>query len=994
MGTFRISAVLALLFAGTLALHSQDVKPPASQQPPAKTAPAIQQVLPTYEGQSVASVEIDGDPDLNQAKLKPFLALKAGDKFSQAKVDQSVAALKATGRFKDVQVQLVPEIKGVRIMLVVQPGIYFGMYRFTGALSQFSYSQLLQVSNYPPEGPYSDSDVNAASAALVRFFQRNGFFQARVNPTLATDRSHGLANVDFVTTLGRKAKFGKVTLEGTSPEETAHLQAVLKSIMARLRGSSIREGKSYSLKTVQNATQYLQTALMKQDRLGATVKLIGANYDPETNHADIAFHVAPGPLVHVKVEGAHVWSWTEHKLLPVYQQVGVDQEIIQEGRQNLVSYFQSKGYFDTKVDVNVTTQSGGESIVYSINKGSRNSVDDVDVAGNKNIPSDELMSHVAVKQAGPLHLISHGSYSEKLVHQSVKNLEAVYKAAGFSTVKVVPQIKTESDGDVQVTFRVDEGPRDIIDALNIQGNDTMPIQQLAPKGLNAGAGNPYSQKLVDEDRANIMARYLELGYLTATFRETVKIAGKDPHRLIVTYHIYEGPRVVATNIVTVGRQHTNQAFIDRTAQLQAQRPLTENEMLAAESRLYEPGIFDWAEVDPRRQITTQNQEEVVVKVHEAKRNSITYGFGFEVIKRGGSVPSGTVTVPGIPPVGLSKNFATAEQTFYGPRGSFEYTRKNLRGRAETLTVGGLAGRLDQRGNITYQDPHFRGTNWQWDLSGTGEHNSTNAIFTSRLGEGSTQLQHALNPDRTQNLFLRYTFNETGITRLLPGFDDLVPVQDRHVRLSTLGASYVRDTRDNSLDAHKGMYETAEFDVNPSFLGSSVDFLKFLAQAAYYKQLRPNQIVWANSLRIGMESPFNGSHVPLSQEFFSGGGSTLRGFPLNGAGPQRTITICGNPADPSTCAPTTVPVGGNALAILNSEFRIPVPLKKGLGVVAFYDGGNVFRDIPFQGQYTNSVGFGIRYATPVGPVRVDIGHLINAPQGVGSIQYFITLGQAF
>jgi outer membrane protein insertion porin family len=138
-------------------------------------------------------------------------------------------------------------------------------------------------------------------------------------------------------------------------------------------------------------------------------------------------------------------------------------------------------------------------------------------------------------------------------------------------------------------------------------------------------------------------------------------------------------------------------------------------------------------------------------------------------------------------------------------------------------------------------------------------------------------------------------------------------------------------------------------------------------------------------------------VPLSEEFFSGGGSTLRGFPLNGAGPQREIAACGDPADPSTCASIRVPVGGNQLFIVNSELRIPVPIKKNLGIAVFYDGGNVYQHVGFHNflsDFSNTVGGGLRYATPVGPVRIDIGHNLNSLAGIKATQIFVTLGQAF
>jgi outer membrane protein assembly factor BamA len=321
----------------------------------------------------------------------------------------------------------------------------------------------------------------------------------------------------------------------------------------------------------------------------------------------------------------------------------------------------------------------------------------------------------------------------------------------------------------------------------------------------------------------------------------------------------------------------------------------------------------------------------------------------------------------------------------------EYTRRNIFGLAETLTLGSLAGRLVQRVTENFQNPSFLGTSFGSDLNTSFEHNSENPIYTDRIEQGGFQLQKALNRKKTQNLTLRYNFSETSITNLL--IPDLVPASDLNVRLSMLSAAYSRDTRDNPLDAKRGMYESLEADFNPGVLGSSVSFAKTLAQVARYQKLK-SDVVWANSVRLGFETAFAGSHVPLTQEFFSGGGSTLRGFPLDGAGPQRTITACGIPSDPTTCSPITVPEGGQQLFIVNSEFRVPLPMRKGLGVVGFYDGGNVFSAIGFHGEYTNTVGAGLRYQTPVGPIRFDVGHNLNSPRGINSTQFFVTLGQAF
>jgi outer membrane protein assembly factor BamA len=352
-------------------------------------------------------------------------------------------------------------------------------------------------------------------------------------------------------------------------------------------------------------------------------------------------------------------------------------------------------------------------------------------------------------------------------------------------------------------------------------------------------------------------------------------------------------------------------------------------------------------------------------------------------------------VPGLPVIGLPNNFRTSEKTFWGPRGTFEYTRRNLRGRAESYTISAFAGRLDQRAAFAYTDPYFLGGAWKGSAIFSVEHNSENPIYTARLGNAGYQWEHPLDSKRKTNLFLRYNFQVTRISKLL--IPDLVPPDQLSVHLSTVSASWIRDTRDNVLDAHRGIYQSYEIAVNPAWLGSNFSFARFLGQTAYYKNIGGG-IIWANSLRLGLEQPYAGSEVPLSERFFSGGGSTLRGFPLNGAGPQRTIAACGDPNNPATCTKITVPDGGNELIILNTELRFPLTaIKQGLGLVTFYDGGNVYPRIGFRDftrLYSNNVGIGFRYATPVGPIRLDIGHNLNPIPGIKSTQVFVTLGQAF
>jgi len=985
--------VLIVYGLGLLSLTSSQGVGQSSQaasSPASSAASTASQTLSSYEGQNVTAVQIAGRPDLDSSQYASSFAQKVGQPFSNEDVDRTAAALKAATNCDSVRIQVEPEAKGARVTFVLEPAVYFGIFQFPGA-ERFNYSRLVQVANYPTQTPFNTDDVEQDRNFLVTFFQQQGYFQADVKAEVKVDSQHGVANIIYHVSLGRQAKFGNIEIADNKPEQAAPLTHSLQTLTARLRSAAIRPGHVYHSSTLTKANQYLQSQLQKQGFLGVEVKLAGAQYHAETNRADIQFAVETGPATAVAVDGAHVWSWTRKSLLPFYQGVSVDDESVEEGRQALMSYFQAKGFFDVKVDAQLKTANTGKSIDYQISKEKKHKVSEVKVSGNSQLSSSDLTPHLTVEKS---HLFSPGKFSERLVKSSVNNLIAVYRSEGFSSVQVTSKVMN-TGGDVQVSFHVTEGPRDIVSSIKIDGADTFPEADFAPGGLKLAAGQPYSQAHVKADRANIISHYLQAGYLNSSFRETAAAVSKtDPHHINVVYHIYEGPKVEAADLLTLGREHTQQRLIDQDVSgIRTGMPLTESELLVAGSRLYDhPGVFDWAEVDPKRDITTQTAEDVLVKVHEASRNELTYGFGFEVINRGGSIPSGTVALPNLPPVGLPSGFKTSQTTFYGPRGTIQYTRNNVGGKGDSLSFTGFAGRLDQRGAAYYIVPDFLWSQWKATTSFSAERDEENPIFSSQQELATTQIQRTLDQAKKDTLFLRYSFAQTDLTRVL--IEALVPTRDLHVRLSTLAANFTRDTRDNVMDEHKGFLESLELDFNTTKLGSSVDFAKVTGQVAYYKQGFHN-IVWANSIRIGLAQPFANSFVPLSEEFFTGGGNSLRGFPLDSAGPQRTVLIEGNGCTPS--CPITVPSGGNELLLINSEARIPLPIKKGLGLVVFYDGGNAFPNVGFHdftSLYSNNVGLGLRYATPVGPIRVDLGQNLNPISGIKATNYFISIGQAF
>jgi len=947
-----------------------------------------------FDGQQVSAVEIAAGSKVDIAAIRKLVELSAGKPFSEAAMRNSVEALQQTKKFSQVQINVEPEQSGLMVLFILQPALYVGILEFPGTGHRFPYTALMQATNIADQSPYFADLLTSGRQGLLDYLQKEGYFEAKVQTRVQSDDTHLIANILFRCTLNQRARVRNINFTGLSQQESSAMRAALRSIWARLKRVQLKRGEPYSEPHIAKSADFIRQRLRNEDRLTPSVRLASKNYDAAANRVDLTFDVTPGPKVSVRVVGARVSKRTLRRLIPIYEEGAVDQDLIDEGQRNLRAYLQTKGYFDATADSHVSRQDEESvNIVYEVSRGTKHREAGVFFDGNHYFSDSQLRQHISIKKG---FLFLHGSYSEQLLTKSVDSLKQLYKDEGFADVSI--QTKVENfDPEVDVTFEISEGVQDKVGAVQVVGNRTQPLASLTQKHpLHSKPGAVFSQEFLESDRNKILAAYLNRGYQNANVQTAATPAPDDKHKINVTYTIEEGPEANITDVVLLGQKHTKPEFITAVTkkEVQSGQPLSEGHFLQSESDLYDLGIFDWASVEPLRPIVTQTGEEVLIKVHESPLNTMDIGGGLEVMPRDASIPVNAVAVPGIPPISLGNKFTVSQKSYVGPRFAFDFARHNIRGRAETATIGTILSRLDQRGFFTYADPHLHGSSWSSLLSLSVERSTENPVYTAALGQASFQVEKALNKKKTTSVIARYSFSRTDLSHILiPG---LVLPQDQHVRLSTFDGEFVRDTRDKPLDAHRGIYQTFDFGVTSKALGSNADFVRFLGQTAFYKQVKP-WLVWANNFRLGLASPFSGSDVPLSERFFTGGPDSLRGFPIYGAGPQRPLAVCTNPANEATCTLISVPLGGDMLFIVNSEARFPLPFKSGLGAVLFYDGGNVYSNISlhqFADDFTHSVGVGLRYQTPVGPLRFDVGYRLTPVPGVKATQYFVTLGQSF
>jgi outer membrane protein insertion porin family len=882
-----------------------------------------------YYGTRLSKVDVAGSD--SQADLQS-IPIHPGDVITAENVRASIQALYDTGHYSYVEVDAEPAAGGATdLTFRVRPNFYFSTIRLEP-------ENLLErpLSGYfrlPYGEKYSTSTINNIVQDTLELLKAEGYFQASITPEPYLDNATHLAFVTLMAVPGMRARVGGVQVHGGvqtfSPKEL-------------LDAFSLRSGDEFSSAKMDKALTKIRT---KYSDLGFLNTKVTADrdFDKSASVVNLEVMIDPGKFTLIETPGYRISKKTLRELVPVYEEGTVDPDLVEEGRKQILGYVQQKGYFDATVVAEQIDAplDNAVQINYSIQPGMKHEIQSVSIEGNQFFKTDEIRRRMKVRGG---ELLNPTVFSADALNGDVRTIEGMYRNAGFEGTVVKGDYREVNHG-ITISIEIEEGKRVPVKSVEIMGNSAISEQELR-QAIKLKPGDSYKPDDVEQARAAITQYYYARGYADVHIdRDVEHEEAGDSGGVLVKFQIIEGQPYQIGRIVIAGNTRTKDKIVSRNSRLYPDTPYNPEAILESQQRLYATGLFTRVDIvslsEPRPGV-----RDLLIQVEDARPILLTYGIGY--------------------------------QEWEHTRGTLEISHNNLFGLNRSLSLRLRGSSREELVQTTYREPRLFNHDIDGFISAFAEH-TERPFYTANRVDLSLQTLKRFSP--VQNLLFTMGYQIVNMADILVNpHAAILPAERGVFHISRIGASYIRDHRDDPLNPTRGYYNTTTFQVATHLLGSQLNFTSLYNLYSTYTPVPHGTFVKA--LRLGWNHPYGGTEsLPPTERYFAGGSTTLRGFGLDEARLE----------------------GGNIMAIANLEYRTPLgflPVKN-VGGALFYDTGNVFPTISQVqlSQFTHSVGFGLRYLTPLGPVRVDVGfNLQREINENGQLErayaVFFTLGNPF
>lgn len=966
------------------------------------------------------------------APVASHLAQREGKPLRAADVSSSLRQIFATDLYNTLAVRAQREADGVDLVFYGEPRLFIGTVSVDGAKGATVNTQLERASQLEPGTRFTQAKLAQAMEQMRATLADNGFRAPTIDHKLTPHADEQLVDIAFQVNSGPQARVGSVQVTGDPGLSVEQFR----------RDAHLRAGVHVDHDTVNRALDGVLRHYQSQERLEADVKLASEVYDAGARVVNFHFTANRGPVVRVQVEGAGIDPDRIRRLIPIFQEGTVDEDLLNEGNRRLRDYFQRLGYFDVKVNHQEHSQGNDlVNILYTVDPGPRRRVEHVSITGNHYFDAATLKGLLNVHAADTVD--HHGAYSQSLVAADEAALQAIYQSNGFPNVKVTAETSTPEtveaeDGSARahlpvlartvpfnVTYHIEEGQQLRVGSVAIDGNTHIATGTLIPL-LNTIPGQLLSPQNLAGDRNALLTEYLSKGFDQVAVDIAQHEERQNTSKVDVVFRISEGEQIFVRKVLTTGLQYTRPATVARAITLHPGDPLNQTALMDTQRNLYELALFNEVNTAIENPNGSEPLKTILLQAVEARRWTFTYGFGFEAQTGQPQNNCAGATAGG---VACNPNGKTG----VSPRVIADLTRNGMFGREQSASLQGTYGLLEQNIELLYQVPRFEG-NRNLGISFNAGYANSQAVTTyvaSRLTGGFRLNESFVNSgsllSKANTFVYELDFRRVKVAASsLQVYPGEIQQLSTAVRVSGPAFTWIRDTRDAAMDAHRGTYNSFQEFLSDKTFGSQAEFNRIDATNSSYYGFDKGRYVLARNTRYAQVRTFgSGSSelIPLPERLYAGGPISLRGFDQNGAGPR----------DPET----GFPIGGAGALVNSTELRLPPPTLPWVGnsvsLVLFHDMGNVFtnagdawasalrvhqpeRDsckilatvgkpssyiptgtptstgVPGQcnfNYFSHAPGLGLRYHTPVGPIRFDFSYNLNPPIYPVNINYSLS-----
>jgi len=880
----------------------------------------------------IASVSVVVDGQSAGEDLERLIPIKKGEPFSLKRITSSIKQIYKIGLFSEIQVAREGE-QEVRLTFYLKRNLIARRIIFQ-AKEKLPQAKLRGNLLSLREGTFfSEQKLEKAVEELKEVLAHEGFFQPEIETFTKKDPKNYSFDVFFRIASFRKYIIKEINFTGEMVIPEEELFRKMKS----------KEGKEYIPSLLDEDITRLKELLYSMEYQRAEIEAGDVTFDEREGSVSLSLDIIPHEKIEIEVRGARV---PLELLRPTWEARIFEEWGLTEGKAKILDYMRKKGFLFASVSSSIQKENNRMRVVHTVTPNKKHDIIGISYNGlNHFTPSQLEAGLVAGEGTSLLNWID----GEKLFDLP-EEIEFLYQSRGFPNAQVDFVFLIKGRG-VEVQFQIQEGNQQKVKSISFEG-----VQLYEPGDLfeqiSSFENGPFFPLNIRKDIEKLESIYLNQG-----FRGTEVVARVEEVEeglFSVSFVIEEGEKVSIEKIVITGNVVTDRKTILRELRVKEGDFAYSDRISESKRRLERLGIFTTVRIEEIS--LSPESENLVINVREGQRNYAGLGLGVE-----------SETKP--------REFAVWNSPFR-LRGVAEIIRSNVFGSAGQASLVGQLSLREKRVVLTWEQPYFFGLPLQTYLNAWLEQEGRESFTYDRQGVSLTTIKPV-----SEKMLLLATLQWAETTLIgLQIEPNEVDRQFFPYSVTSISGSVIWDRRDDLFNPERGSFFSFVLERAFPLLEEESNYVKTFFKSQHFLPVLRG-LTFSLTSRLGLGG--GKEDIPIHERFFAGGSNSFRGARFDELGPVDEES--------------GKPVGGNALLLLNLELTFPlVSGVKNLRGAVFYDIGNVFEETNdiFLASLENAAGFGIRYKTPFGPVRLELGWNLDVPEVERKARFYITIGNVF